>query len=650
MKPLFILFKQAIKNIFIILILLNTSFSIKAQSSYIKWSYILDGYNDVDIRDLVTDSLGNTYAAVSYLGRIDIAGLKGKKFIPYHFSGMLIKINKDGKPVWAHGLKSGYQNEIRDIALAPNGDLLLTGWGDGVMHFPGNSGEVIVGTDAGKKSVEGSSNQNHGFFAARYSPDGDVKWVQYFDCFWGEGISIAANNRDEVYMIFDHNGVITQNGKFIDSFPTISRVERKVSMACFSGNGDLKFIKCLSLTQEHYPLGHLRFDSKDNLYLSGTFVGNIRFSEKDSLTNDGYYENRDSYLVKFNSECTLLWMKKIGGRDAQIIRDMVIDKDGSVYGTGQYYSECSIGNGVRVIQKNQDKSSAQINFFYFHLFEDGELDFIRFEQGKVYPSGMLGSSIALDQNGKVFIIGDFSDTLQISGKSISGYRHEYTGFQTIWEKNKLVSIEKTGESERFMYNKKIDINHCAFAIGGIYYGELAFLNVGGKKVKLSHKDYGRSSFIFGGAIPDDTTYWPPISSTNDSLKNKRIEQFESLLTCSKLNENPAPDNWFSSVDSFPQSIDSVIAFPCGQTVKGMEAYLYPNPTDKEVNIKLLGIVGKIQLMIYSSDGSLILSQQIEDMNDSQTITYDLSQLSSGTYYVQILHKDYQKALRFIKVK
>ena len=65
--------------------------------------------------------------------------------------------------------------------------------------------------------------------------------------------------------------------------------------------------------------------------------------------------------------------------------------------------------------------------------------------------------------------------------------------------------------------------------------------------------------------------------------------------------------------------------------------------------KLIGIEGVVQLDIYSSDGSLILSLRIEKVQNEQTILFNLKQLPSGTYLVQINHKNFQKALRFIKV-
>ena len=103
-----------------------------------------------------------------------------------------------------------------------------------------------------------------------------------------------------------------------------------------------------------------------------------------------------------------------------------------------------------------------------------------------------------------------------------------------------------------------------------------------------------------------------------------------MLACTKPNENPAADNWFTIVDSLNQLDSLNIIASCGSIIKGMEASVFLNLTVDELNLKLIGIEGVVLLDIYSSDGSLILSQHIEKVQNEQTILFNLKQLPSGT--------------------
>lgn len=46
-----------------------------AQAPEIKWTYVIDGYNDTDITDLVVDEDGNTYASINFSGPIEFRDL-----------------------------------------------------------------------------------------------------------------------------------------------------------------------------------------------------------------------------------------------------------------------------------------------------------------------------------------------------------------------------------------------------------------------------------------------------------------------------------------------------------------------------------------------------------------------------------------------
>jgi hypothetical protein len=638
-----------LKKIFIILYLLVITFSLKSQTSNVKWSFILDGYNDVYISDIAVDTLGNTYAAINYTSELKIPILNKKLPRPPHIFGLIIKIDRNGTPNWAHPIKSKFMNKIEDISIAPNGDLLITGCGDGLVCFPGKKDTLKIGKTQKKND---GLNRVDVVYAASYSPNGERKWVNYFTCaFGGSGMSIAANKKNDIYMSYSSFGEISQNDKILDSISDRKKAIEKISIAHFDYNGKLRAVKCFGYEQRVNAINsaNLTFDNQNNLIVYGVFNGKINLSITDSLTNDSYYESNDSYIAKYSDEGKLIWVRRIGGQDTQQIKDLTIGIENSMYATGEYNGECFFSNGISINQKSKYEWKSGKSLFYTHLFNDGELDFIQFEDSKGYASNFIGDAIGIDQNGKIHLVGNFNNTLQKNGFTIETSQHNSTGFYSVWKNQSLESLEKIGETDCWLIPRKLNINKEFIAVGGEYcVNNKSSLNLKGKNVKLSNNDYGTNVFIYGGIVPNENPKQESVAK-QDSVKNSRIEKIEPMLACTKPNENPAADNWFPIIDSLNKLDLLNTITSCGSSIKGMEASIFPNPTLDELNLKLIGIEGVVHLEIYSSDGSLILSQHIEKVQNEQIILFNLKQLTSGTYLVQLNHMNFQKALRFTKV-
>jgi hypothetical protein len=269
-------------SIFIAFLIL--SFSSSAQTNKAKWYFLLDGYLDVIVKDVVVDTAGNSYVAVDYSGNLTVPVLKKKLPYAHHVHSLFLKLDKTGKPIWAHALKSAFDNRINDITLAPNGDILLTGFGDGIMHFPGLKDTLKVG----KTREQINLNHPQGIFLARYSANGDRKWAHFWNTGWGEGKSIAVNSKDEVYWSYYHRNSLRENGQLVDSFEYTGFSEAKVALAKFTGNGKLLEIKKFDEeeTSSTVKATHIKFDVADNLYIYGTFSKLLKFTATDSLTND----------------------------------------------------------------------------------------------------------------------------------------------------------------------------------------------------------------------------------------------------------------------------------------------------------------------------------------------------------------------------
>lgn len=639
---------------------------VMSQRSEPSWYFTIDAFNVTDISDLEMDNEGNTYVVANYQGALHLEGNQGRVLPPApHVHGVLIKLNPQGKLLWCHGFKSAFDNRINDLDVGPDGSVYITGFGDGLMHFPGKTDNMIVG----RERAAGEFHQPQGLYAAKYSKDGERIWVNYWSTTWGEGKSIAVNSKGEVVFSYYHYSRLTKGDEVIDDFTRTPEAQAKVSRAFLHPDGKLNRIETFQIlnSDSNVRTPQLLYDDKDQLYSFGLFKKSIYLSENDSLTNDGYYDGHDSYLVKYDQEGKLDWVKQFGGQNMQIIEDIDIAEDGSIYGTGQYSYECILMENVKSVQKSKYEYKSGNSFFYFHFFDDGETDFIRFQEGNGYNGYFMGFSVDHDVNGETHIIGSFTDTLHIDGFQLESPTYPSFGFVSQWEGTSLVDLHEMASMEKSWINPcQIRSSEKGYAIGAIYYGDDVMLEIGGKKVKLGFKDYGRASVVYGGAIRKKEDRPEVLAEQRQSRRVERLRSLEPLLSCTdaKLADDPA--TWYLVAQTVAPSLNPSAAppasepaatdpltglEPCGMQVADLEATLFPNPSAGPINVRLKGMEGgTAQLDIFSESGQLIYSQRILVPTNDYQVNIDLTASAAGNYIVRIVHGEFEKGLRLVKMK
>jgi hypothetical protein len=174
------------------------------------------------------------------------------------------------------------------------------------------------------------------------------------------------------------------------------------------------------------------------------------------------------------------------------------------------------------------------------------------------------------------------------------------------------------------------------------------MDIQGKFRKFTNNKSGRCSFIYGGVLKDKENEFFLVS--RDSIKAMKKKFINRLLICDNpLSEIPA-NFWYPKLPASEQPEDlSIIQTPCGNVIY-MEAVLYPNPTQNQLNLKLKGMEGSINVELYTESGQLILSFRTEEVPKEHIINMDVSALSSGKYFIITSNAQYRKALRFIKIR
>ncbi len=636
---------------FLLFLFMVTGINAHAQFEDPSWVYMIDAFNDADITDVEVDDKGNTYASVNYMGTLNLVGNQGR-LLPNadHQAGVLLKLDSNGKLLWCRGFESAFDNRINDIVLGADGSVYFTGFGDGLVHFPGKKDELICGREKEKDE----SHQPQGIYAAKYTSEGERIWVHFWSSPWGEGRSVAVNSKGELAWSYYHCCDIYEKDVLIDIVEKTDRSQMKMSIAFFNADGSLKRIEHVQ-TVESFSTANppvLYCDKEDNLYRTGTFTKCVFLTPQDSLVNDGYYDSQDAYLAKYNPEGELMWSRQFGGQNTQRIYDIDFGSDGSVYGTGQFSYECLLMDAIKSIQKSKFDYKSGDSMFYFHFFKDGECDFIRFDDNEGYSNYFISSSIDIDLNEESHIVGLFTDTLRLEGFVLKEDCQANSAFYSNWKGRELQHIVKIGTTKSsWLHPLRVRSGKQHYAIGAMYYGKDVTLEIAGKKIVMSSVDYGRASFIYGGAVKRKDEKPKVLAEMQMRKRTERLDMLKPLLACPNPQSALASVMWYPASDSIPENDSTLVAFsPCGYVVENMEASLYPNPTKGPVSVLLKGMKdATTQIEVFSESGKLMYSQRLTIPSDEYTVDFDMAGAATGLYFVRIVHGAYEKALKVVKL-
>ena len=92
-------------------------------------------------------------------------------------------------------------------------------------------------------------------------------------------------------------------------------------------------------------------------------------------------------------------------------------------------------------------------------------------------------------------------------------------------------------------------------------------------------------------------------------------------------------------------IDAVLLPPTSvEETLQLEAKVYPNPAQEQLNFKLPSYVNAAVVVVYNSMGQVVLNDQLN--NGIQQL--NISSLSQGTYTVEVIHQEKTFKTQFLK--
>ena len=424
-------------------LILTTLFIINVSTGQsFDWAKAAGGGGSDQAYAIATDNEGNSYVTgwfseSAHFGDIVLNSEGGKDVF-------LAKYNNSGEVIWAVKAWGVANNAAAGITLDWDDFPIITGWFAESIHFGeivleshgsydmfvaryNNEGDVIWAKSAGGEGddygnrlttnmeydvlVSGSfrytahfgeettitSEGNRDIFIANYSNTGNFYWVKKAG---GEGedraYDIVSNNEGATYF----TGVF--NGKaFFGEHDIMSSSFLSTYIAKMDAGGNFLWVRRGTGGANDYARGFgISMDNEGYVYGNGTFSGRLTFSETTVEASGGEFDF-DTYLVKYNHEGGLSWLRKAGGYGNDQGMDLFTDGNGNSFVTGFFSNVANFGDHALESVGKSDIFIAKYNWA-------GEVLWAKRAGGEYLDYG-YGISPGNPENELLYICGNFQE-------------------------------------------------------------------------------------------------------------------------------------------------------------------------------------------------------------------------------------------------
>ncbi|MBL7930479.1 MAG: SBBP repeat-containing protein, partial [Bacteroidia bacterium] len=419
-------------------------------ASQVQWIKTLGGSDTDLINDIATDNSGNVYMAGNFQDTIDFDPGPGTYTLWAGVAGsdaFLAKYNSAGALIWAKSFGDTiFFDQGERIAFDNSGHVYLTGYFRNHVDFDPGPGTTTL------NSIFYSGTPSRDVFVSKFDTLGNFLWVRAVG---GGTFDIA---RD---VAVDQNGDVYVAGNFqwtADLDPTAGSYT-----ATSSGKYDPFILKLSSsgtyLWARHFggadqdQISAIDLDAAGNLYVVGTFEGTTDLDPGSGTFTVASNGNFDGFISKFNSSGNLIWAKRIGGANNDVIECIEIDSNCNLYLAGGFQNvvDFNMGSGTYTLNSQGtdvfiNKIDSAGNFLWVKQLGNMNLSnariwmFDRDAAGNIYTSGTFLNTVDLDPGP-----GTFTISTNLPGGQMFVCKHDVSGnFQWGAAYGRIISSTVTG--------------------------------------------------------------------------------------------------------------------------------------------------------------------------------------------------------------
>lgn len=500
--------------------------------------------------------------------------------------------------------------------------------GNSVVTDP--SGNILVaGSFRSPSFAVGSttltnSGTNYNPCLVKYDASGSVLWAKsgFGD---GFGNAVATDATGNVYLTGSFSGdSIKLSGITLHNTSTST----EVFVAKYDASGNILWAKCSTGISQSGGVA-LSCDNAGNVFVVGGFYGlNVTFGNI-TLTNAATNGTQDIFLVKYNSNGNAVWAKRYGGTDHEYGATVVTDAGGALYFAGAFGSS-SVNFDSHTV--NNASLTGSTDIFIAECDTGGNVSWAKGFGGS---STDAGTSLVLDNNGRIYLTGTFQSATVSFGSStvtnsVSTYADIFLARLDI-NGNPLWAKSAGGSQDDKANSVACDANGAAYITGAYQSGSMT---VG--SYTLTNAGTGLQDIFVARYDSVGTAQWATSVGNTDNEAATCIAAsaggnfyitgrfFSSPLSfgaCTAVNVQPGVPDAFVAKLVAPVSIH--------EFRDGMELTVFPNPSQGIFSFSLP--LDAISVHVFNSMGEEIKNMKVHGSAEK----IDLSQCENGIYFLNV---------------
>lgn len=251
-----------------------------------------------------------------------------------------------------------------------------------------------------------TTNGSNDVFLAKYNTNGNLVWVRKVgggsSSDKGLGVCIQGTN---VYITGNFKGTANFGGTYITSTGA-----NDIFIIKYTTSGAFQWVRKAGSSgdDEGYAVAA---DASGNCYVTGYFTGTANFSGQYISS----YGSRDIFIAKYNSNGSIIWVKKAGGSATDHGDGITIDKNNRIFLTGGFRVKSYFGPFSMTAQ------GGDTDIFTACYDANGNPIWVRKAGGAVND---CGRGIACDKNSNLYITGNFGATATFGTYALTGIDNE----------------------------------------------------------------------------------------------------------------------------------------------------------------------------------------------------------------------------------
>jgi len=296
----------------------------------------------------------------------------------------LAKFDLNGNCLWAKSAGGTHGDYVWGLDAVLSGDIYVTGFVNSTATFD-------------------SFTFPAGCFLAKYDDNGNCKWVKNIfqnpsTGSFGGGVPIDLKSYQND-LFFMGLKMAYADSIYVDTILFVDTNETTI-LARFDSSGNVKWAKQLQ-TPVNRIYTTFAVDSSGNCYFTSTYQGNYAVFEDDTVFAEFDTTNyfRNFYIVKYNKNGELKWIKQISSTYGLLIRGNSIDGNMNIYLSGCISDTTKFGPYYVIANKSKD-------LFVSKYDTNGNC------LGVAHAGGAEAYDVSVTPEGQCYVAGGYSGTIQ----------------------------------------------------------------------------------------------------------------------------------------------------------------------------------------------------------------------------------------------